>query len=58
MVSESDTGYISGKLRRGLPQAVTKKTVKMKKGEAVFHCKDYLLCLKVFDKRPVTMLSS
>ena len=30
----------------------------MIKGEAVLYRKDYLLCLKVFDKRPVTMLSS
>ena len=29
-----------------------------KKGEAALHYKDYLLCLKVFDKRPVTMFSS
>ena len=46
------------KNRQGLLKAVTKKTIKMKKGEAVLCCKDYLLCLKVFDKRPVTMLSS
>ena len=44
--------------RWGLPQAVTKKSLKMKKGEAVFRWKDYLLCLKVVDKRPVIMLSS
>ena len=30
----------------------------MKKGDAVFRRKEYLLCLKIFDKRPVTMLSS
>ena len=30
----------------------------MKKGDAVFRWKEYLLCLKIFDKRPVTMLSS
>ena len=30
----------------------------MKKGDAVFCRKEYLLCLKIFDKRPVTMLSS
>ena len=29
----------------------------MKKGDAVFRWKEYLLCLKIFDKRPVTMLS-
>ena len=44
--------------RRGLPLAVKKKKPKMKKGEAVFRRKDYLLCLKIFDKRPVTLLSS
>ena len=44
--------------RRGLPLAVTNKKPKMKKGEAVFRRKDYLLCLKIFDKRPVTLLSS
>ena len=46
------------KSRRGLPKAVTKKIPKMKKGDAVFRRKEYLLCLKIFDKRPVTMLSS
>ena len=30
----------------------------MKKGEVVFCQKDYLLCFKIFDKRPVTLLSS
>ena len=30
----------------------------MKKGEAVYRRKDYLLCLKIFYKRPVTLLSS
>ena len=53
--------YGAGTIRKnrcGLSKAVTKKTIKMKKGEAVFRCKDYLLCLKVFDRRPVTMLSS
>ena len=30
----------------------------MKKGDAVFRLKEYLLCLKIFDKRPVTVLSS
>ena len=44
--------------RKGLPKAVTRKKPKLKKGEAVYRRKDYLLCLKIFDKRPVTMLSS
>ena len=43
---------------RGLPKAVTSKTVKLKKGESVFRRNDYMLCLKWCDKRPVTFLSS
>ena len=44
--------------RKGLLNAVAKKKLKLKKRVAVFHCKDNMLSLKVFDKRPVTVLSS
>ena len=40
----------------GLPKAVVQR--KLKKGEAFYRRKGYLLCLKWCDKRPVTMLSS
>jgi len=42
---------------KGLPKAVTKLKLK-KKGDTVYRRKGYLLCLKWFDKREVTMLSS
>ena len=44
--------------RKGLPKAVVAKTVKLKKGETVFRRKGNILCLKWFDKRPVSLISS
>ena len=43
--------------RRGLPTAVTKASLK-NKGDTVFRRNSTLLCLRWFDKRPVTLLSS
>ena len=43
---------------KGLPKAVVSKKIKLKKGEAVFWRKGYLLCMKWLDKRPLCMLSS
>ena len=44
--------------RKGLPKAVVAKTVKLKKGETVFRRKGNILCLKWFDKQPVSLISS
>ena len=43
---------------KGLPKAVVAKTVKLKKGESVFRRKGNILCLKWFDKRPVSLIST
>ena len=42
--------------RKGLPKAVVAKTVKLKKGETEFRRKGNILCLKWFDKRPVSLI--
>ena len=44
--------------RKGLPQAVVAKSVKLKKGESVYRRKGNILCLKWCDKRMVTLISS
>ena len=44
--------------RKGFPKAVVSKKIKLKKGEAVFWRKGYLLYMKLLDKRPICMLSS
>ena len=50
--------FIAGTVRgnrKGLPQAVAGKQVKLKCGEKVFQQKGNLLCLKWVDKRPVAI---
>ena len=44
--------------RKGLPKSVVAKNVKLKKGESVFRRKGNILCLKWFDKHPVTLIST
>ena len=44
--------------RKGLPKAVTAKKIKLKKGKVVYRRKENMLCLRLFDKWSVCLLST